>query len=352
MISKIKRLYIIYGGPSSEREVSFSSKDYFLKLYEDQNPILVEWLEDFSFKIYNNPQDLETTRCHPEFISGSHTPDSCHPELVSGSHIFTENDFYKYLSKQNCIAIIAGHGEYIEDGYIQEKLYKNRIEYTGSSPESCELAMDKIKSQRIAKKFIKTVPTYASLPNKFLLADMQKKIGTNFPIFLKPNARGSSVGCYIAQSHEELGKLIKGLPDIEYIFQPLIEGVEVSIGSVRDGDNFLKLSPTEIRPKFSTFFDWDSKYKEGGSEEITPCTLGGDFNQKVCDIANEIHNKLGLGYYSRADFIYSKNGELYYLETNTYPGMSKTSLVPQQLRYSHLEDEFKKGLIKWTIKKS
>lgn len=319
MTSKHKKLYIIYGGPSSEREVSFSSKDYFAKLYEDQNPILVEWLEDFSFVLNNE--------------------------------LYKEEDFYKFLKTQKGVAIIAGHGEYIEDGYIQEKLYKNRIEYTGSSPESCELAMDKIKSQRIAKKFAKIVPTYASLPNKFSLADMQKKIGNNFPIFLKPNARGSSVGCYIARSQEELEKLIKGLPDIEYIYQPLIEGVEVSIGSVRDGNNFLRLSPTEIRPKLSIFFDWDSKYKEGGSEEITPCTLGEDFNQKVCEIANKIHNSLGLGYYSRADFIYSKNGELYYLETNTYPGMSKTSLVPQQLKHSHLEDEFKKGLIKWTIKK-
>lgn len=308
-----KKLFIIYGGPSSEREVSFSSKDYFLNLYKDKKPILVEWLVNFDF--------------------------------VIDKKIYKENDFYEYLAKQNCIAIIAGHGEYIEDGYIQEKLALHKIPFTGSTASSCKLSMDKYESQNIAKNFTNIIPTYKTAIKNFDLEIFNKYI-KSFPIFMKPNDKGSSIGCFLIKSQDELRTKIKELNANEvYIFQPKIYGTEISIGTVRTKDGFLDLPTTEILPKISEFFDYKAKYSDSGSEEITPARLDQDLNKKITDLANKIHDTLELGYYSRSDFIVDSNDEIYYLETNAYPGMSKNSILPKELAHAKLVDQFKNGLL-------
>lgn len=306
-------IYIIYGGPSSEREVSFSSKDYFYDLYKDKKPILVEWLKNFKFK--------------------------------ENSKTYEEEAYYQKLSKENCIAIIAGHGEYIEDGYLQEKLALNKIKFTGSDSRACSLAMDKFETQLLASKFVKTIPTYKSKPKDFDFKLLNKYVGKS-PIFVKPNALGSSVGCFVISNKNDLDKILPKIDNTDYLFQKVIKGIELSVGSVREGVGFLNLPPTEIRPVLGDFFTWDAKYKTGGSSELTPATINIKIQDKIKYIANKVHNKLGLGYYSRSDFIYTDREELYYLETNTLPGMSKTSLLPQQLAYSKNIDKFKVGILK------
>lgn len=315
-MNKSTKLYILYGGPSSEREVSFSSKKYFEKLYSEYSPILVEWLENFDFKV--------------------------------GSKLHSEAEFYENLSAEDCIVIIASHGEYVEDGYIQKKFEECGIKYTGSDSKSCKLAMDKAKSQKVASKIcdVKFVPTYSFSPKAYNYDKTEVSLGKScFPLFLKPNNLGSSVGMYLVNNKKELEEVVKTLPDISYLAQPKIDGVELSVGTVRDGDDYLDLPPTEIRPILGEFFTWDAKYKVGGSEELTPATVGLYVQEKVKNSANAVHNALGLGYYSRSDFIFSDNDEIYYLETNPLPGMSSTSLLPQQLEVSKNISAFKKGLL-------
>lgn len=325
-----RKIYIIYGGPSSERQVSFASKDYFYNLYKDRNPTLVEWLEDFKFQV----------------LSKGHSGGNS--KLPIESKIYTEKDFYKKLSKENCIVVIAGHGEYIEDGYLQEKLSLHNVPFTGSCSSSCRLAMNKYESQLVAEKFVKIIPTYKCKPKDFNFKALEKYIGT-YPIFAKPNSLGSSVGCFKINSKMGLKKLLVSLPDIDYLFQPDIKGVELSVGTVRASFRYLNLPVTEIIPVSSDFFNWDAKYTSGGSKEITPAAVLEDVQEKVKDIANKVHNALGLGFYSRSDFILSGK-DLYYLETNPYPGMSKTSLLPQQLAQANSIKDFKVGLIKNLVK--
>lgn len=340
---KIKKLYIIYGGPSSEREVSFASKDYFCELFKDKNPILVEWLNDFKFQILPpRHSGLPESRQAGEPESKVEILKQVQDD-ASHVHLYSEEDFYQKLSKEKCLVIIAGHGEYIEDGYLQERLSLHKIPFTGSCSSSCKLAMNKYESQLVAEKFVKTIPTYKCKPKDFNFTVFEKYVGT-FPVFAKPNNLGSSVGCVKAKSKTELKKVLLSLDDIDYLFQPEIKGVELSVGTVRKGSNYLNLPVTEIRPTVSDFFSWDAKYKKGGSNEITPATVSSEVQIKIKELANKIHNALGLGFYSRSDFILSRKN-LYYLETNPYPGMSSASLLPQQLVVSKSVEIFKRGLL-------
>lgn len=286
------KIYVLYGGPSSEREVSFGTKDFFMDLYKEFNPIEIEWPQD----------DLK-------------------------------GEFVQSIDPKDSIVVNASHGEYVEDGYIQSIFEKKGIAYTGSDAKSCALSMDKEKSQKTVKKIVETIPTTRDPKD------------LDFPFIAKPNAKGSSVGIYLISNQAELSELDFSE---DYIFQPFIKGTEVSLGSVREGDSFMELFPTEIIPK-SDFFDYSSKYDAGGAEEITPARISQKETAKLREITNRVHDALGLGYYSRSDFIISE-GSTYYLETNSLPGMTKTSLIPQQLRYSDKLDVFKSGLLEFAIR--
>ena len=311
-----KKLHIIYGGPSSEREVSFETKDYFIDLFAENNPIPVEWLENFSFKL---------------------------GKIVTDTNLLLET-----LSKENSLVIIASHGEYVEDGYLQELLEENKIEFTGSDSKSCKLSMDKCASFEKIKTFTDLIPTYSTLPINFNYHDMTKVIKSEFPIFAKPNNLGSSIGIYKISNLKDLEKVVIKLDNIEYLFQPAIKGTEVSLGVVREGDSFMNLFPTEIISQ-NEFFDYKSKYEVGGSKEITPARISPKLTKQLQELTNKIHRTLGLGYYSRSDFIIDENDTIYYLETNSLPGMTKTSLLPRQLVHACKIGDFKVGLLKNTI---
>jgi D-alanine-D-alanine ligase len=312
----LKKIAILYGGPNSEREVSFSTKDYFLELYRKLNPVNIEWLEDFTF--------------------------------IVNKKLFEMKDLLNWLKRENIVVIIASHGEYVEDGYLQKLLEESQIKFTGSHSKSCRLSMDKFATYEKVKNICFTVPTYKTTLREFNLETMNNTIGKNFPIFAKPNKLGSSVGAYKIDNFEELKNLLKNKKNVEYLFQTYIRGREVSLGSVRENNDFMKLFPTEIRPK-SEFFDYRAKYEKGASQEITPARIAKRKVIELRNLTNKIHQKLGLGFYSRSDFIIDQKGKIYYLETNSLPGMTKTSLLPQQLTYSKKLEDFKKGLLENVI---
>jgi D-alanine-D-alanine ligase len=304
--------FVLFGGPSSERKVSFGTRDYFCELYAYLNPRVIEWREDFSFTL--DQKD------------------------------YSEKELLNFLKRNNAVIIIASHGEYVEDGYIQEKFQDNHIRFTGSNAIACRLSMNKYASAKAVENFALTIPTYKTLPSKFSVQELSTTFPERYPLFIKPNNLGSSIGTYKIYSREDLLKRLQTLSNLEYLFQPALEGVEVSLGTVRRNTGFVKLYPTEIIPK-SEFFDYAAKYKAGGSEEITPAQIGKNLTTKLQKLANRIHNTLGLGYYSRSDFIIAPDKRIYYLETNSLPGMTKTSLIPQQLAYVDKVEEFRNGLI-------
>ncbi len=304
--------YIVYGGPSSENEVSCASKDLFFELLQKYNPILVEWKKDKSF--------------------------------VIGERVFDLKGFLKYLKDQNGVFVNAMHGEFCEDGWIQEYLEEAKIPFTGPSSKSAKLSMDKIASQEVVKDLIDIIPTKnitvkGSSEDREALIREIISMRWNYPLFLKPNAKGSSVGIYKIKNEKELANIVDTLSPDTYLVQPCIEGTEISIGTVCDKGKYLDLPATEILPK-GEFFDYKSKYTNGGSNEITPARISEEVMNMVKRMSINIHKRLNLGCYSRTDMIIGKDGKIYYLETNSLPGMSKTSLLPQQLKAIGKLEEF------------
>ncbi len=307
-----RKIYILFGGPSSEHEVSFGTRDYFLKLYRDKQPTTIYWRRDGKFEIMGEE--------------------------------YSEDKVISFLSEKKAVVLIAAHGEKVEDGYIQQKFEKERIPFTGSDSDSCELSMDKYRSMEHVKSIVNVPKTYKTAPADFNFQKMVKIIGKDYPLFVKPVDLGSSVDIHKVESETKLKKLIKRLSRDEYLFQSEIKGTEVSLASVREDNSFMNLYPTEIIPS-SDFFDYKAKYIPGQSEEITPARISEKLTKKLQEKTNKIHQALGLGYYSRSDFIIDENEEIFYLETNSLPGMTQTSLVPQQLKYSEKVKDFIEGLI-------
>ncbi len=318
------KIYIVYGGPSSENEVSKKSKEHFLTLLRSKKPVMVEWNRDKTFTDQK------------------------------GNKNYAFDEFLTKVKEENAVFVNAMHGEYCEDGWIQERLEQKGIRFTGPSSIAAALSMDKMASQRkvatIGEGHIRIIPTVRikvteeARPTSTEISEEAAALG-EYPLFIKPNAKGSSVNSFRVENPGQLDDILMTMPTDDYVLQKLVLGTEISIGTVLDRGQYLDLPLTEIIPK-GRFFDYDSKYAQGGSEEITPARLDDELTGRIKDLSVKIHNLLDLGCYSRTDMIITDKGEIYYLETNSLPGMTATSLLPQQLEYAGYGESFGEILLR------
>jgi D-alanine-D-alanine ligase len=229
----------------------------------------------------------------------------------------------------------AMHGEFGEDGTVQGFLDTLKIPYTGAGQRGSMIGMDKILSKLIfLANNIKTAP--------FAIArkgEPMPKLSFSFPVVIKPAGRGSSVGVSIAKNKKELESALKLAFkfDKDVLLEKFIKGREITVGVLENfkGKKYYALPITEIRPKVSDFFDYKAKYEIGGSEEITPAPINKKLTKKAQDLAVKVFKILEARHYSRIDMII-QGENLYVLEINTLPGMTATSLMPQQARKAGL----------------
>ncbi len=230
--------------------------------------------------------------------------------------------FPRHSSGQTDIVFIAMHGEFGEDGKVQGLLELAGLPYTGSGVVASSLGMDKLRSQMIFRGGGLNIPETIDLKSKI-----------SFPVVIKPADRGSSVGVSIVRRAGELPLAIKKAASVSQniIAQEFVSGVEITCGVLDDGkSNLTPLLPTEIIPKMGEFFDYESKYKESGSEEITPARVPPEIIKEAQDIAVKAHILLGCAGFSRTDMIWNKeSGKIYTLEINTIPGLTAGSLLPK-----------------------
>lgn len=232
------------------------------------------------------------------------------------------------LKHQFNIAFIAMHGKFGEDGTIQALLESMNIPYTGSDAQTSAIAIDKAASNAIFVHAGFDVPKYYVLKRG---APLPK---TKLPIIIKPNRGGSSVGITVAKSISTLRKALrKGWREDNLLLaQNFIAGREITCGVLEKNGIPFALTPTEIVPRVSKFFDYQAKYQKGGSLEITPPQLSKTWIHKIQAAALTAHQVLGCRGMSRTDFILLGK-KLYVLEINTIPGMTPTSLLPQEAKY-------------------
>ena len=243
---------------------------------------------------------------------------------------------YPDVFKKIDFALLAMHGEFGEDGKIQGLLDFHNIPYSGSGTAASALGMDKLKSRELFKLAGLTAPKMLHLrisdniPS--LISFFTSKV-VKFPVVVKPRSRGSSVGVSIADTEKSLQKAIQAAfkIDSDVLIEEYINGVEVTCGVLENFNNqkHFVLPVTQIIPVKSKFFDYNAKYKPGASKEITPAQIDETKYQKVQQTALAAHQIIGCRGYSRADMII-RNGSVYILEINTLPGLTKTSLFPQQ----------------------
>lgn len=222
---------------------------------------------------------------------------------------------------------LALHGGMGEDGRIEALLESCGIKHSGSDYASCHLAMDKALTKAIFES--NGIPT----PKWNLYCDEDiSEIPT--PCVVKPCGCGSSVGVTIVETPRELEKAISLAKSYgaKVMIEEKITGREFSVG-ILGGK---ALPAIEIIPK-TGFYDYKNKYQAGATEEICPADLTESQAEEMGRIALRAHNALGLGMYSRLDFLMDRDGNFFCLEANALPGMTPSSLLPQEAKAAGID---------------
>ncbi|MEW7987347.1 MAG: D-alanine--D-alanine ligase [Candidatus Thiodiazotropha sp.] len=228
------------------------------------------------------------------------------------------------------VVFIALHGGTGEDGTFQALLEASNIPFTGSGHVGSAIAMDKDVSKRLM--VAAGVPTPAwqmCIPG---VKCIENKLG--FPVVVKPNSQGSTIGLTLVHDPVELPSAIDKAAQFgdEVMLEMYIDGREFTVG-VLDGH---ALSIGEIVVP-SDIFDYESKYQCGGAQEIFPAVIPAAKAQEIKELGVHVHKVLKLGGYSRVDFRMDEVGNLWCLEANSVPGLTPTSLLPQSAKTAGIE---------------
>ena len=251
---------------------------------------------------------------------------------------------------KNKAVFLGFHGTEGEDGQMQALLEKNKIPFTGSGSKSSALCFDKLIAKDVVAKAGVAVAEHlvveASKNPAKELASFYKKHGR---IVVKPVASGSSFGLFIVTSEEILQKAIAGIQSLPYgkfLAEAFVEGRELTVGvwdqpaqpnqPAQSGSDVLALPPSEVILNQGSSFDYEGKYLGKGSTEVTPAHQEPSQKTAAHELAVKAHKALGCYGYSRTDMILTNEGPIF-LETNTLPGMTRASFVPQQLEAAGLK---------------
>lgn len=235
------------------------------------------------------------------------------------------------------VAFICLHGRFGEDGTVQGLLELLELPYVGSGVLASALAMDKVVSKQVfVSAGIKT-PAWETVRagEDAPLEDISLRLGDK--VVVKPVAEGSSVGMSIVHDRSELGPAVEQAlrHDHTVLIEQFVAGAEVTVG-VLGNDDLEPLPTLEVVPEHE-FYDYESKYIPGMSRHIIPARVSEQARRECQRIAVEAHRALQCRGMSRSDTIVTAEGEVYLLEVNTIPGMTRTSLLPDAARAAGIE---------------
>ena len=281
---------------------------------------------------------LETAKSvFKELKKKNYTVKICEPDgnLIKNIKSFKPNIVFNAL-----------HGQFGEDGYIQAILESQRVKYTHSGVLASFIAMNKEFSKKIYIKNKILTPKYIKFKfinnkiEKNIITKVQKKL--KFPVVVKPINEGSSVNVYICTKKNFIQNLKKLTSYKEILIEKFIPGREIQVAILGKR----KLGAIELKPK-RKFYDYEAKYNEKAkTKHIIPVDLSKKNFKKVMNIAFKAHKLIGCRGVTRSDFKFYK-GKFFLLETNTQPGMTKLSLVPEIANYKGMKFI---DLIEWILK--
>lgn len=341
-------LAVIFGGQSGEHEISLKSADQVMKALnlEKYNIIPIAITKGGHWLVGDKGKEYMAENLPLASQEGGVSMEQSQ-KLASGEkdNIFNFSQGDTDGEKIDLVLPIV-HGPYVEDGKLQGMLSMLGLSYVFSGTLASALAMNKQKTKLVAKhagvKIAKEV-----IINKDKKYNLDKIIAKlNLPIVVKPIELGSSVGINIARTKEELESAVE--KSLEYgeevMLEQFVKGRELTV-AIFGNKNPKVLPVIEIIPKSSAFFDYKAKYEVGGSEEVCPAQIPEEIRNKVQKYAIKIFKAVGCADLARADFIWevdpsTSSGQanrLFFLEINTIPGMTATSLAPQAAKAAGME---------------
>lgn len=248
---------------------------------------------------------------------------------------FSDKKVFECLSSSlfdNTEFVFLGlHGKFGEDGRLQSMLELRGLKYSGSGVTSSAVAMDKNLSKIIFKEAGIHVADWLMVDKNAKPISLNEKIRKSFgyPVVVKPNDEGSTVGLSIVKPDVEDIQLVNALNEAfkyseSVMVEKFIEGKELTVAVLGD----VPLPLVEIKPK-DGFYDYEHKYTKGMTEYICPAEINHEIAEEIQHAAMIAHNSLGCKAYSRVDFRMNSENEFFCLEVNTLPGMTELSLVPK-----------------------
>ena len=319
-------IVVLCGGLCPERDVSISSGRQIASCLTENghHVLLLDLFFGYAEQLPENPRDLfdgnldrvpcQITDKAPDLqqIAASRPIGGTDP---IGANVLS-------LCQAADIVFMALHGDIGENGMLAARFDMANIRYTGSGYLSSALAMNKV----VSRTLYQSAGVHVA-PGMLLTPTCDRSAWTHTPCVVKPNSGGSSVAVSIVHTDEQLQTALDAVFALEddALVEAFIEGREFSVGVL--GDRALPV--IEICPR-EGFYDYANKYQKGKAVEICPAELSPEDSERMQALALAAHHALQLDVYSRSDFILSTDGTIYCLETNTLPGMTPTSLLPQE----------------------
>ena len=256
-----------------------------------------------------------------------------------------KNFHKKIINYKNFVCINALHGPFGEDGQTQKILKKNKIPFSHSNIKSSNLCFNKSASKREIIKNKLMSPKFYLLNindlNEKKLITIKSKLKK---FVIKPNRSGSSFGIKIIKNQKEFDILISNLEEFkrklnnhkEILIEEYISGRELTVSTIKMDKEIHALAVTEIKSK-NNFFDYKAKYSKGYAKHILPARLNKINYARCLKFATKAHKLLGCNSIARTDFIFdTRKNKIFFLETNTQPGLTPISLLPEQANYKGL----------------
>lgn len=318
-------IVVLAGGTSSERAVSIVTGTNVCEALRKKGhmAVLADVFAGVEEAIWENPfssdYNLEEAVTYIESWNDKIEELSKSRREFLGPHILD-------ICKEADIVFLALHGANGEDGKLQATFDLFGVRYTGTGAMGSAMAMNKGITKQIFSSGGIPMPRGAMLwrgESSYNLADYEM----DFPVVVKPCCGGSSVGVSIAQNQSDYEKALAEAFawEDEVVVEDYIQGREFSVGVIENQ----ALPIIEIAP-LKGFYDYKNKYEPGATVETCPANLSAEKTQEMQEYAKKGHRLLALESYSRLDFIMRGDGQIYCLEANTLPGMTPTSLIPQE----------------------
>ncbi|HEV8510543.1 MAG TPA: D-alanine--D-alanine ligase [Gemmatimonadales bacterium] len=309
------RLVVLTGGATAERAVAFASASQIVAALRSRK-------HDVS--VVDTAGGLLDEQAERDLLGGAvgTAPPSVDALAERERRMLSEGLAELPALRDAAVIFLAVHGGALEGGTLQAVLDVIGVPYTGSGPLASALAMDKDLSKRLFRATGVPVPAWFMAP--VAAEDVSTALG--WPVIVKPSKQGSSVGLTLVKKAQDLGDAVKlaARYDDEVMAEQFIPGRELTVGVLGD----MPLPVGEIVPKHE-LFDYETKYTPGMSEETFPAKIETLLARQLQEYALMAHRALKLSGYSRIDFRVSPEGDIFCLEANSLPGMTRTSLFPQ-----------------------